>query len=322
MKRIPAVIVALALGCAGTVQAQSQKPVRFLVPYAAGGAVDVYARGVATPMAKALGQPIVIENIGGAGGNIAVARVAKSAPDGETFLFHNMAMATNPSLYRKLEYNPLTDFDYVGVVAHSIMAMVARPDLPVDNLKDFIGYARKMGDKVTIGDGGVGGPTNLCALLFMSAIGTRFTIVSYKGGAPALQDVMGRNIDLLCDGTATTSKVIAAGKVKALGVSSKTRLKSMPDVPTIDEGGLSGFELAPWSAIYAPKGTPRAVLERMSTSLQTAIADKELIAAFEKLGLVPTTKELATPAGLQGHLKAEIEKWGGLLKRAGVQPVD
>src|SRR4051812_48047410 len=173
MKSIKAFLAVLVMTGAGGVAAQSAKPVRFIVPYAAGGAVDVYARGVATPMAKALGQPIVIENIGGAGGNIAVARVAKSTPDGETFLFHNMAMATNPSLYRKLEYNPLTDFDYVGVVAHSIMAMVGRPDLPVENLKDFIAYARKNGDKVTIGDGGVGGPTNLCALLFMSAIGTK-----------------------------------------------------------------------------------------------------------------------------------------------------
>jgi tripartite-type tricarboxylate transporter receptor subunit TctC len=316
------VLAALTLaGFAAGALAQG-KPIRFVVPYAAGGPVDVYARGIGQPMSKVLNQPIVIENVGGAGGNIAVARVAKSANDGETFLFHNMAMATNPSLYRKLEYNPLSDFEYVGVVAHSVMTMVARPDLPVSNLKEFIPYARKLGDKITVGDGGVGGPTNLCALLFMSAIGTKFTIISYKGSAPAMNDIMGRNIDLLCDGTATAGRLITAGKVKTLGVSSRARLPSLPDVPTIDEGGLPGFELAPWSAIYAPSGTPRAILERMSGALQAALADKELIAYFDKLGLLPASKALATPAGLQAHLKAEIEKWGGVLRSAGVQPVD
>lgn len=302
--------------------AQSSKPIRFVVPYAAGGAVDTYARAVAVPMGKELNQTIVIENVGGAGGNIGVARVAKAAPDGETLLFHNMAMATNPSLYRKLDYNPLTDFEYVGVVAHSTMALVARPDLPVSDMKQFIDYARKNGDKITIGDGGVGGPTNLCALLVMSAIGTKFTIVSYKGGAPALQNVMGSQIDLVCDGTATTSRHIAAGKVKGLGVSSRTRLKSMPNVPTIAEGGLPGFELAPWSGIYAPKNTPRPVIQRLETALQVALKDKDLIAYFDKVGLIPTTRELASSAGLQAHLKAEIDLWSGVLRKAGIPYVD
>jgi tripartite-type tricarboxylate transporter receptor subunit TctC len=321
MKSMQTLVAVLFAGLASGALAQG-KPIKFVVPYAAGGPVDVYARGIGQPMSRVLNQPIVIENVGGAGGNIAVARVGKSTPDGETFLFHNMAMSTNPTLYRKLDYNPLTDFDYVGVVAHSVMVMVARPDIPAANLKEFISYARKQGDKITIGDGGVGGPTNLCALLFMSAIGTKFTIVSYKGSAPAMTDVMGRNIDLLCDGTATAGRLIASGKVKGLGISSKARLAAMPDIPTLDEGGLPGFELAPWSAIYAPKGTPRAVLERMSGALQAAQADKELVAYFDKLGLLPASKELATPAGLQAHLKAEIEKWGGVLRKAGVQPVD
>jgi tripartite-type tricarboxylate transporter receptor subunit TctC len=295
------------------------RPIRFVVPYAAGGAVDVYARAVAVPFGRHLGQPVVIENVGGAGGNIAVTRVAKAAPDGETLLFHNMAMATNPSLYRKLEYDPLNDFEYVGVAAHSAMAMVARRDLPVSDLKELIPYARANGDKITIGDGGIGGPTNLCALLFMSAIGTKFTVVSYKGGAPALIDVMGGQIDLLCDGTATTSRHIASGRLKIIGVSSKARVPSMPNVPTLAEGGLPGFELSPWSAIYAPKGTPGPVIQRLEGALQAAIADRDLINLFDNLGLVPASRELASAAGLRGHLKAEIEKWGVLLKKAGVQ---
>lgn len=324
MKSLKALLPAMFLlsGVVSDAAAQSSKPIRFVVPYAAGGAVDTYARAVAVPMSKHLNQSIVIENVGGGGGIIGVARVAKAAPDGETLLYHAMAMAIYPSLYRKLDYNALTDFEYVGVVSHSTMALVARPDLPVADMKQFIAYARANADKITIGDGGVGGPTNLCALLVMSAIGTKFTVVSYKGGAPALQNVMGSQIDLICDGTATTSRHIAAGKVKALGVSSKTRLPSMPNVPTLAEGGLSGFELAPWTGIYAPKGTPRPVIQRLEAALQVAITDKELIAYFDKVGLVSTTPELASSAGLRTHLKAEVERWSSLLRKAGIPYVD
>ena len=322
MKSCKAVLLFIVLLCTVAVPPQVRaqgRPIKFVVPYAAGGAVDVYARAVAVPFGRHLNQPVVIENMGGAGGNIAVARVAKSSPDGETLLFHNMAMATNPSLDRKLDYDPLNDFDYVGVAAHSVMAMVMRRDMPVSDLKQFIPYARANGDKITIGDGGIGGPTNLCALLFMSAIGTKFTVISYKGGAPALNDVMGSQIDLLCDGTATTARYIAAGKLKTLGVSSKARLTSMPNVPTIAEGGLPGFELAPWSGIYAPKGTPRAVLQRLEGALQAAVTDRDLAVHFDNLGLVLASRELASSAGLAAHLKAEIEKWGVLIKKTGVQ---
>lgn len=313
-------VAALIAGNALLSQAHAQgRPIKFVVPYAAGGAVDVYARAVAVPFGRHLNQPVVIENIGGAGGNIGVARVAKSSPDGETLLFHNMAMATNPSLYRKLDYDPLNDFDYVGVVAHSIMIMVARRDLPVSDLRQFIPYARANAGKITIGDGGIGGPTNLCALLFMSAIGTKFTIVSYKGSAPALNDLLGGQIDLLCDSTATSARYATAGKLKTFGISSTTRLASLPGVPTIAEGGLPGFELAPWSGLYAPKGTPRPVLQRLEGALQAAVGDKELATHFDNLGLVLASRELATSAGLASHLKSEIEKWGVLLKKTGVQ---
>lgn len=313
-------LAAFIAGSAMLQQAVAQgRPIKFVVPYAAGGAVDVYARAVAVPFGRHLNQPVVIENIGGAGGNIGVARVAKSSPDGETLLFHNMAMATNPSLYRKLDYDPLNDFDYVGVVAHSIMIMVARRDLPVSDLKQFIPYARANNVKITIGDGGIGGPTNLCALLFMSAIGTKFTIVSYKGSAPALNDLMGGQIDLLCDSTATSARHAMAGKIKTFGISSTTRLASLPGVPTIAEGGLPGFELAPWSGLYAPKGTPRPVLQRLEGALQAAVGDKDLATHFDNLGLVLASRELATSAGLASHLRAEIEKWGVLLKKTGVQ---
>jgi len=313
------VVAAVSVTAVSGAMAQGNRPIHFVVPYSAGGAVDIYARAVAVPMGRALGQAIVVDNMGGAGGNIAVARVARSAPDGETLLFHNMAMATNPSLYRKLEYDPLNDFEYVGVVAHSVMALVARTTLPAADLRQFIEYARTNGDKVTIGDGGIGGPTNLCALLLMSAVGSKFTVVHYKGGAPALNDLMGGSIDLLCDGTAAEQSPIAAGKVKALGVSSKARLHSMPNIPTLEEGGLPGFELTPWSAIYAPKGTPQPVIHRLELALQKALSDKDLIAYFDKQGLLPASREEASSEGLRKQLKAEIEKWSVLLKKTGVR---
>jgi tripartite-type tricarboxylate transporter receptor subunit TctC len=322
IKRFLPLAVLLA-GNAMLPQAFAQgRPIKFVVPYAAGGAVDVYARAVAVPFSKHLNQPVVIENVGGAGGNIAVARVAKSTPDGETLLFHNMAMATNPSLYRKLDYDPLNDFDYVGVVAHSIMIMVVKKDLPVADLKQFIPYARANGDKITIGDGGVGGPTNLCALLFMSAIGTKFTIVSYKGSAPALNDLLGGQIDLLCDSTATSARYATSGKLKTFGISSRSRLASLPGVATIAESGLPGFELTPWSGLYAAKGTPRPVIQRLEGALQAAVGDKELATHFDNLGLVLASREMATSAGLQSHLKSEIEKWGGILRKANAPLLD
>ena len=318
--RVLLLSVCLIGGWISNAAAQSTRPIRFIVPYAAGGAVDVYARAVAGPMGKHLNRTIVIENFGGAGGNIGVARVAKAPPDGDTLLFHNMAMATNPSLYKELDHDPLKDFEYVGVVAHSVMAMVARRNLPANDLAQFIAYAKSQREKVNIGDGGIGGPTHLCALLFMSAIGTKFTSISYKGGAPAMNDLVAGQIDLLCDGTATAGPQITGGKVKALGVSSKARLPTLSTVPTLAEGGLAGFELTPWSGIYAPKSTPRPVLQQLEAALQSALADKALIANFEKLGIIPASREQASSAGLQAHLKAEVSKWSTLLKEAGVEP--
>ncbi len=299
-------------------QSGASRPLRFIVAFPASGSADVYARALAVPMSKHLNQTIVIENIGGGGGNIGVARAAKAAPDGETFLFHTMGMVTSPSLYRKLDYNALTDFEYVGVVAHSTLVLVARPDLPVADLKQFISYARAYGDKITIGDAGIGSVTNLCALLSMSTIGAKFTLVSFKGDALAMNALLGGHIDLLCGGVSTTARHITAGKVKALGITSRARLPSLAEVPTLAEQGLTGFELAPWSAIYAPKMTPRPVIQRMEAALQVAISDRELIAYFDNLGLVPASRELASSAGLQAYLKAEIDKWGVLLKKAGV----
>lgn len=299
-------------------QGYPNRPINVIIPNAAGGPADVYGRALVVPMAKHLGQSMVMENIGGAGGNIGVVKAAKAAPDGYTLLYHNMGMATNPALYRKLDYNPLTDFEYVGVVAYSTLVMVARRELPVSDMKEFIAYAKTNGDRVTIADAGIGGPSGLCALLFQAALGMKFTAVSYKGTAPALNDVLGGQVDLLCDSSSTASRHITGGKVKALGVTSRNRMATLPGVPTLEEGGLKGFEVLPWTGMYAPKNTPRPVIERLVAAMQAALADPDLISHYEKLGLQPASRELASSAGLLALLAADTAKWGALIKKAGI----
>ncbi|MFM9967381.1 MAG: tripartite tricarboxylate transporter substrate-binding protein [Burkholderiales bacterium] len=319
--KTPWYVAAAGISCLSlSVAAQSYpaRPINVVIPNAAGGPADVYGRALAVPMAKHLGQSLVIENIGGAGGNIGVVKVAKAAPDGYTLLYHNMGMATNPSLYKKLDYNPLADFEYVGVVAYSTLVMVARRELPVGDMKEFLSYAKTQGDRVTIADAGIGGPSGLCALLFQAAVGVKFTAVSYKGTAPALNDVLGGQVDLLCDSSSTAARHITGGKVKALGVTARARMATLPGVPTLEEGGLKGFEVLPWTGMYAPKNTPRLVIERLVAALQAGLADADLISHYEKLGLQPASRELASSAGLQSLLAADTAKWGALIKKAGI----
>ncbi|MSQ51287.1 MAG: tripartite tricarboxylate transporter substrate binding protein BugD [Betaproteobacteria bacterium] len=313
-----AAMIGMCMLHAVSAQPYPARPVTVIIPNAAGGPADVYGRALAVPMARHLGQALVIENIGGAGGNIGVVKVAKAAPDGYTILYHNMGMATNPALYRKLDYNPLTDFEYVGVVAYSTLLMVARRELPVADLKEFMAYAKTQGDRVTIADAGIGGPSGLCALLFQAAIGVKFTSVSYKGTAPALNDVLGGQVDLLCDSSSTAGRHATGGKVKALGVTSRVRMTTLPLVPTLEEGGLKGFEVLPWTGMYAPKNTPRPVIDRLVAALQAGLADADLISHYEKLGLQAASRELASSAGLQALLAADTAKWGALIKKAGI----
>ena len=317
MRGLLAALLGFAAGAAAA-QTYPAKPINIVIPNAAGGPADVYGRILAQPMSRHLKQPLVVENVGGAGGNIGVSRVAKATPDGYTLLYHNMGMATNPALYKKLDYNPLTDFEYVGVVTHSVLVLVARREFPASDLRQFLSLAKSSGDKLTLADAGIGGPSGLCSLLLQSAIGVKFTSVQYKGTAPALNDVMGGQVDMLCDSSSTAARHITAGKVKALGLTSRTRLPTLPDVPTIDEQGLKGFELLPWTAMYAPKGTPRPVIDRLVAALQAGLADPDHVAHYDKLGLLPASRELASSAGLQAHIRAESEKWGTLIRKAGI----
>jgi putative tricarboxylic transport membrane protein len=294
------------------------KVITMVVPFAAGGPTDTVARLITVPMSKTLKQQVIVENVGGAGGTIAANRVAKAAPDGYTILIHHIGMATAPALYRKLPYNPMTDFEPIGLINEVPMALVAKKDFPAKDLKELIAYVKANKDKVNYANAGLGAASHLCGMLFMSAIQTDVTTVPYSGTAPAMNDLLGGQVDFMCDQTTNTTSQIKAGKIKVYGVTTKKRVASLPNVPTMDEAGLKGFEVSIWHALYGPKGTPKPVIDKLTKALQGALKDATVKQRFADLGTEPVDEKRATPEALRAHLKAEIDRWGPIIKKAGV----
>jgi tripartite-type tricarboxylate transporter receptor subunit TctC len=292
------------------------KPIALVMPFPPGGPGDTMARSLAPAIGAALKQQVIVENPSGAGGTIGISRVAKSRPDGYTLLVMNIGMSTAPALYRALPYDVVNDFDPIGRFAQVANAIVARKGLPPDNFKEFLAYAKS--GKLSFGHAGLGSAAHLCALFFMNAIQTEFTAVSYKGNGPAMNDLLGGHIDVLCDQTSTTTGHIKSGAVKAYGVTSRTRVASLPDVPTLDEQGLTGFEVIVWWGLWAPKGLPKPVLEKLVAALQAVVVDPAFKARLAQLGAEPVAQDLANPDALRSLLKAEIDKWGPIIRKAGV----
>ena len=315
--RACAFVVLSAATATAWAQAFPAKPITMVVPFAAGGPTDTLGRTIAQAMTVALKQTVIIENVGGAGGNIGVDKVAKARPDGYTVLLHHIGMSTSPALYRKLNYNPLTDFEYIGLVADVPMTLIAKEKFPPKDFKEMLTFVKTNKDKVTLANAGLGAASHLCGLLFMSAIETDLTTVPYKGTAPAMNDLLGGQVDIMCDQTTNTTGQIRNGKVKVYGVTTKTRVPSLKDVPTLQEQGLKGFEVAVWHGIYAPKGTPKPALDALVAALQAALKDPNVITRLADLGTEPVAQNRATPAALQAQLKAEIDKWGPVIKKAG-----
>ncbi|MGE5220761.1 MAG: tripartite tricarboxylate transporter substrate binding protein BugD [Chloroflexota bacterium] len=314
------IVIGLVLIVMGTASAQNYptKVITKIVPFAAGGPTDTVARLIGVPMTKALGQTIIVENVAGAGGTIAANRVAKSSPDGYTILIHHIGMATAPGLYRKLPYNPITDFEPIGLINEVPMTLVARKDFPAKDLKELIAYVKANKEKVNYANAGLGAASHLCGMLFMSAIQTEVTTVPYGGTGPAMNDLLGGQVDFMCDQTTNTTSQIKAGKIKVYGVTTKKRVPSLPSVPTMDEAGLKGFDVSVWHALYAPKGTPKPIIDKLSKALQNALKDATVKQRFADLGTEPITLDRATPAALRAHLKAEIDRWTPIIKKAGV----
>ncbi|HEY8337660.1 MAG TPA: tripartite tricarboxylate transporter substrate-binding protein [Tardiphaga sp.] len=313
LKAIAAVALAMFTtpACA---QSYPSKPITLLVPFAAGGATDTVARVTAATMSKLLGQTIIIENATGAGGTIAAARAARAEPDGYTLLIHHIGISTAATLYRRLPYDTKTAFAPIGLVTNAPMTIIGRPDLPPNTLAELVTYIKANGDKMTFGNAGLGAASQLCGMLFMTAVGKEILPVPYKGNGPVMNDLIARQIDLTCDQTTNTTGPIAAKLVKSYAITTKTRLSSMPDLPTADEAGLKGFEVGAWHGIYAPKGTPDAVIEKLSKTLQAALRDPELVKRFNDINTDPVAQDQATPAALQATLISEIDRWAPIIR--------
>jgi tripartite-type tricarboxylate transporter receptor subunit TctC len=313
------VLTALTLACTA-VQAQPypNKPITLVVPFAAGGPTDVVARMMAIPMGKSLGQSVVVENVNGAGGTVGATKVARSAPNGYTIFLHHMGMSTSPALYKKLSFDPLTDFEYIGQVLDVPMTLIARKDIPANNLQELIAYIKANEKKVSLADAGLGAVSNLCGLMFKSAIGVNINTIPYKGTGPAMNDLLGGQVDVLCDQTTQTVPMIKDGRVKVFGVTTLKRLAALPNVPTLDEQGLKGFEVKVWHGMYAPKGTPAPVLTQINTAMRAAMAEPSIVQRLGELSSEIPTADKMTPKGLEDHLKAEINKWGPVIRKAGV----
>jgi len=314
------ILIGLALLAAGPAFAQQYptKVITMIIPFSAGGPTDTVGRLTARAMGESLKGQIIIENVGGAGGTIAAARVARSAPDGYTIFMHHIGQSTAPSLYRKLPYDVFQDFEPIGLVTDVPMTLVARKDLAPQNLKDLIAYVKANKDKVTYANAGLGAASHLCGMLFMSAIQTDLTTIPYKGTGPAMNDLLGGQVDFMCDQTTNTTSQIKGGKIKVYGVTTKTRVPSLPDVPTMNEAGLPNFEVAVWHALYAPKGTPKPIIDKLVKALQDALKDPNVKQRFAELGTEPVPEKRATPEALRAHLKAEVDKWAPVIKKAGI----
>ncbi|WP_432348884.1 tripartite tricarboxylate transporter substrate-binding protein (plasmid) [Shinella yambaruensis] len=320
LKALFGVSAALAVSLLATSalgQTYPERTITMVVPFSAGGPTDTVTRLVAEAMSKDLGQQIVVENVGGAGGTLGAGRVASADPDGYTLLLHHIGMATSATLYRKLAYDTLNAFEYVGLVTDVPMTIVARKDLEPTDLKGLIDYMKANKDTVTVANAGIGAASHLCGMLLMSAMETQFVTVPYKGTGPAMTDLLGGQVDVMCDQTTNTTKQIQGGTIKAYAVTSPARLDNLPDVPTAEEAGLSGFQVGIWHGIYAPKGTPADVTERLSKSLQVALKDPNVVARFAELGTAPSAEEEATPAALKAKLEGEITRWKPVIEAAG-----
>ena len=311
-------VLTLAGTSAVCAQDYPSKSITLVVPFAAGGPTDTLARNLGVSLTQSLKQQIVVDNSAGAGGTIGINKVAKARNDGYTLLLMHIGMSTSPALYRKLPYDTLNDFEYIGQVADVPMTLIGKKTLPPNNLKELLAYIKSNKEKLNYANAGLGAASHLCGLLLMSKIETELTTISYKGTAPAMTDLLGGQVDLMCDQTTNTTQQIKAGTVKVYGVTSRQRVPSLKEVPTLAEQGLKNFEVVVWHGLYAPKGTPKPVLDKLVAALQAAVQDPALKKRLAELGAEPVPVSKANPESLRTQLKTEIDQWAPIIKKAGV----
>jgi tripartite-type tricarboxylate transporter receptor subunit TctC len=314
----------VALTALASAQAQTAsyptRPVTILTPFAAGSVTDAAARLVAQTLQDTLGQPFVVENRAGAGGLLAAGAVARAKNDGYTLLLNHIGMSTIPTLVRNVPFKVESDFEYLGIVNDVPMTLIGKPQLEAANYKDLTTWIAANKGKINLGNAGVGSASHLCGLLYQNALKVEMTTVPYKGTAPAITDLIGGNIDLLCDQTTNTSPQIEGKKVKPYAVTTSKRLTTplLKDLPTLQESGLKDFQVTIWHGLYAPKGTPPAITKKLNDALKSALKDPDFIKKEEALGAVVASDGRVEPDGHKKFVVAEIAKWSPIIKAAGV----
>jgi len=319
-------LIALAAIAAVSLGAHAQnypdgKPVTIVVPFAAGGPTDRVARDLAEALRKPLGGvSVIIDNVPGAGSSIGAAKVARAKNDGYTLLLNHIGMSTIPTLVRNVPFKVESDFEYLGIVNDVPMTLIGKPQLEANNYKDLTTWINANKGKINLGNAGVGSASHLCGLLYQNALKVEMTTVPYKGTAPAITDLIGGNIDLLCDQTTNTSPQIEGKKVKAYAVTTSKRLTTplLKDLPTLQEAGVKDFQVTIWHGLYAPKGTPAAITKKLNDALKTALKDPDFIKKEEALGAVVASDGRVEPDGHKKFVAAEIAKWSPIIKAAGV----
>jgi putative tricarboxylic transport membrane protein len=300
-------------------QTYPNKPITLVVPAAAGGPTDTVARLIAESMTRTLGQTVLVENIGGAGGTLGRARVAKTAPDGYTIAIWHIAQATAPALYSNLKYDVVNDFDHIGRITDVPMTLVSKTGVETKSVKELLDWIRAQQGKVTYGHAGIGSASHLCTLILMKELGIKMEGLSYRGTGPAMNDLIGGQFEFMCDQTTNTTNQIKDGKIKGYAVTTKEKVPSLPDLPTLDSTVLPGFEVSAWHAMWAPKGLPKEATDKLVAALQTALKDPKVIERFGDLGTVPVSQQLATPDALKTYIAAEVKRWDPVIKAAGVK---
>jgi tripartite-type tricarboxylate transporter receptor subunit TctC len=315
-----AAVVGIAAGSdRGAAQGYPDRSVTIIVPAAAGGPTDTVGRLIGESMSRTLGQQFVVENVGGAGGTIGMARVAKAAPDGYTLAVWHIAQATAPALYDNLKYHVVNDFDSIGRITDVPMTIVGKADLEAKNIGELLAWVKQKQEGVTYAHAGIGSASYLCALMFMSSLKVKMTAVSYRGTGPAMNDLLGGQFDMMCDQTTGTTNQIKNGKIKGYAATTSARLAVLPELPTLDESGLKGFEVSAWHAMWGPKGMPADVVDKLTKALQTALQDGKVIERLASLGTEPVKLDQATPAALKAQLTSEVAKWGPVIRAAGAK---
>jgi tripartite-type tricarboxylate transporter receptor subunit TctC len=300
-------------------QGYPSKPITLIVPYAAGGPSDSIARMVGKTMSETLGQQIIIENVAGAGGTAGASRVAKAQPDGHTLLIHHVALSAGASLYKNPGYDTVTAFEPVGLVNYGPFVVISKKDYAAQNFKELIAKVKADGQNTNVAHAGIGSGAHLCGIMLEQALGSKFNYVPYRGTGPALNDIVGGQVDLLCDQTTNSLPQIQAGTVKAFAVTAPQPISQLPNLPTV-ASEAPGFDLSVWHGIYGPKGMPKEAVDKLNAALQKALADTEIQKRFTELGTLLFPADQRSPAALQAKLEREVKHWATVVKAANVEP--